>query len=146
MTGLRSGIVTPSAPHELREQVVAVESDDIPTAVRRSLEIVRTALRGRHTAVLVRLPHQEILPVVQHGILTVVTRDRRRLLPLARLFLHEAIEGISKVEIETRMESTDFGNVDPEAWQKIRQWCNARAWDAYKLKTKLEGRSSPSMQ
>jgi hypothetical protein len=52
--------------------------------------------------------------------------------------LYETIEGVSKVEKEARMESSDFGTDDLEAWSKIRQWANGRAWEGYKAITKAD--------
>jgi hypothetical protein len=123
--------------HELREQLITVATGDIPSDVREPLEQLRARLRARHTALPVRFPSQEITPKVHDGILTVVTRDQRRSLPIARLYLHETIEGVSKVEKEARMESSDFGTDDLVAWRKVRQWANGKAWEDYKVKTKL---------
>jgi hypothetical protein len=127
-----------SRPHELQEEMIVVAAHNVPVLVRDSLEYLRGRLRARHKVEPIRFPHREILPNVQDGILTVVTRDERRSLPLARLYLYETINNVSKVEIETRMESGDFGADDHEAWQKIRQWANGRAWNDYEFKMNMD--------
>jgi hypothetical protein len=124
-----------SQPHEIRAQAILVSSGNVPPDIRESLEYLRAALSTRHAVVPVRLPHQEILPKVQNGILTIVTRDQRRRLPISRLYCYETIDGISKVEREIRMQSSDFTADDRAVWDRLRQWINGKAWEDYKVKT-----------
>jgi hypothetical protein len=126
-----------SHPHSLPEQIIRVPLGDVSGEILESLEDLRTALSKRRQVVPIRLPHQQILPKVQEGILTVVTRDQRRSLPVTRLYYYEIVEGFSKVEKEVRMESLDFAADELAAWNRLRQWVNAKAWDDYKIKTKL---------
>jgi len=77
----------------------------------------------------IRIPHDEVVPTVAPNILTVVTRDHRRALPVIRLTYIETIEKLrARMEREVRMERTDFSLNDVEVWQRLRQWANAKAW------------------
>jgi hypothetical protein len=127
-----------SQPHPLWEQVIRVPPGDIPPEMRESLVYLRAALSKRYEVVPVRFPHQEILPTVQEGVLTVVARDQRRSLPVIRLYYCEMIAGLSNVEKQVRMEASDFAAEDLAIWNRLRQWINAKAWDDYKIKTKLD--------
>jgi hypothetical protein len=48
------------------------------------------------------------------------------------------IAGLSNVEKQVRMEASDFAAEDLAIWNRLRQWINAKAWDDYKIKTKLD--------
>jgi hypothetical protein len=129
----------PFGPHPLREQVIRASGSEIPSEVRDCIERIHAALVRRRKILPVRLPHQEIVPTVQDGILTIVIRDQRREIPIARLYYNEIIESYSKTEKEVRMERQDFVGEDLKAWDRIRKWVNSKAWNDYKNKTKLSG-------
>ena len=61
-----------------------------------------------------------------------------------RLTYYETFEGLPRVENQIRMEKPDFDdNQDLHAaWNKVRQWVNGRAWEDYKIKTKMDGCSA----
>jgi len=131
----------PHSDPPLPQQSILVKESDIPSVVERSLEHLRAALRERRKVTPIRLPHQEKLPTLQDNILTVVTQDQTRPeVPLTRLTYYETFEGLPRVEKQIRMEKPDFDdNQDLHpACKKVRQWVNGRAWEDYKIKTKMD--------
>lgn len=86
----------------------------------------------RHVIHPVRIPHSEVIPTIRDGILTVVTRDQRRQLPIARLYCYEEAAQLgSRVERELRMEAADFTTEQLAMWQRLRQVINGFAWDDF---------------
>lgn len=127
-----------AGPHELREQVIHVAAADVPSDIGSTLENLRDLLRARIEVNAVRFPHQKIVPTRQDGIMTVVTQDQRRPLPISRLYYNEIIDGVSKVEKQVRMEQSDFSANDRAVWKTLEQWVSGKAWESYKKLTKLD--------
>src|SRR5579864_8757890 len=63
-----------SEPHALREKVIRISAAEIAPERRADLEHLRSALLRRLEVAPIRVPHEEIRPTVNPGILTVVTR------------------------------------------------------------------------
>jgi hypothetical protein len=128
-----------SAPHILGEQVICLAPKEIPTQIRVDLMELRTCLRARLDVRPVRIPHGEITPTIEDGILTVVIQDQRRVLPIARLYCYETMEQLgSKIERELRMEVSDFTPSQRAVWKRIQQNIKGRAWAHFQ--EKLAGR------
>jgi hypothetical protein len=124
-----------SEPHPLPEQVVRLPSNAVPERLRSDLSMLRTLLRDRIRSEPVRIPHGEITPVIQDGILTVVTRDQRRDLPVARLYLYEVAEALaSRRERQSRMEGKEFTDDQRRIWKQIAQAANGIAWSDFQSK------------
>jgi hypothetical protein len=93
-----------SGAHPLPEQVIRLPAHTVPEQLHADLAAMRTFLRERLEVDSVRIPHSVVTPTLQDAILTVVTRDQRRTLPLARLFCYEVADQLSsRVERESRM-------------------------------------------
>ena len=106
----------------------------MPQELQADLNIVRDFLRERIVVQDVRIPHGKVRPKLQDGILTVVTRDEQRALPVVRLYCNETAAGLdSRVEREGRMEANDFSREQLVVWQQIRQVINGLAWEDFKL-------------
>jgi len=124
-----------SAPHALPEQVIRLAPEQVPLQLRADLIQLRNSLRARLDVRPVRIPHGEIIPAIQEGILTVVIQDQRRKLPIARLYCYELAERLgSKVERELRMETSDFTPAQRALWKRVQQEIKARAWKDFQEK------------
>ena len=123
-----------SAQHRLPERVMRIPATQVPQELQADLNIVRDFLRERIVVQDVRIPHGKVRPKLQDGILTVVTRDEQRALPVVRLYCNETAAGLdSRVEREGRMEANDFSREQLVVWQQIRQVINGLAWEDFKL-------------
>jgi hypothetical protein len=124
-----------SEPHHLREQVLRLPAAQVSEQLRNDFSAVRDFLRSRIEIKPVRVPHGELLPTLQDAILTVVTRDKRRNLPFARLFCVEAVPALdSRAERKSTAEGNEFPSDLREAWTRIKQKINGTAWDDFQKK------------
>jgi hypothetical protein len=124
-----------SWPHTLREQLIRFSPDEVPSHVSADLGHLRSALRARLNVASIRVPHDTIVPTVQEGILTVVTRDQRRDLPVMRLYCYEVAEKLeTRVERELRKEASDCSPDHRATWERVRQWTNGKAWADFQNK------------
>jgi hypothetical protein len=121
-----------SQPHALAEQVIRLPSSELTDALSGDLRQLRDCLRARLKVSPIRVPHGEVMPTIRDGIMTVVIRDQRRELPLARLYVcEEARELGSRVERELRMEASDFTAALRETWDRVRKFVNSRVWNDF---------------
>jgi hypothetical protein len=124
-----------SGDHPLAEQIIRFASGGSPEHVTTDLNEIRASLRSSVELKPVRVPQGEVTPRLQDTILTVVTRDERRRLPIARLYVLEiASELRSAVERESRMDADQFPDNLRDAWTRIRQWANGVAWKDFEQK------------
>ena len=124
-----------SEPHPLPEQVITLPADRVPEQLREDFSSLRLLLRSCLEPQPVRIPHGQVTLVFREGILTVVTRDQRRKLPIARLYVHEIAEQLgSRRERESRMEGTDFAADERAIWKRVAQVANGLAWKDFQEK------------
>jgi hypothetical protein len=124
-----------SEPHPPPEQVIRLPADTVPEQLRADLSAFRALLRGRLELQPVRIPHGQVTPTFRDGILTVVTRDQRRVLPIARLYVDEIAEQLgSRRERQSRMEGTDFAADQRDIWTIIAQTVNGLAWKDFQAR------------
>ena len=74
-----------------------IPATQVPQELQADLNIVRDFLRERIVVQDVRIPHGKVRPKLQDGILTVVTRDEQRALPVVRLYCNETAAGLDSV-------------------------------------------------
>ena len=73
---------------------------------------MRSFLRERLKVESVRIPHGVVTPTLQDGVLTVVTRDQRRNLPIARLYCYELVDPLSsRIERESEWKASRLHRV-----------------------------------
>jgi hypothetical protein len=124
-----------SGDHPLPEQIIRFASGGSPGHVTTDLNEIRASLRSYIQLKPIRVPHGQVTPRLQDAILTVVTRDERRRLPIARLYCREIVpEFRSPVEREGKMEADQFPDNLRDAWTRIRQWANGVAWKDFEQK------------
>lgn len=123
-------------PHALPEQVVTIQSHDIPEAVSRELDFIRTALLAQLSAAEpVHLPSRDLQVERNPGILTVVIADATRTLPVARLYVHERVPALgSQREIELRLDPGNWSPPQFAAWRRLEKAVGGIVWTDYGAK------------
>ena len=125
----------PFGEHAMPEQVISVPAHMQSRQLREDLNTIRTLLRERIKVKPIRIPHEEVVPALEDAILTIVTRDERRSLPIARLYCNEVVEQLgTKIERESRLEGDEFTHEQRAVWTRIKQDINGRAWQAFQAK------------
>ena len=95
---------------------------EITDDFRRQLDFIYRALEGRiPVPASVRLPHAEVMPTVQAGILTFVAVDQSRSdeIPLARLYFNEDVAALrSRVEGQVRVTRHEWAGHEQAVCQR----------------------------
>jgi hypothetical protein len=124
-----------SQPHALAEQVIRLAPSEITDVLSADLGQLRDWLRARLNVRPIRVPHGEVMPTIRDGTMTLVIRDQRRELPIARLYVYEEARELgSSVERELRMEAPDFTAAQRESWDRVRKFVNGKVWSDFQTR------------
>jgi hypothetical protein len=75
------------------------------------------------------------MPTVRDGVLTVVTKDKSRDLPVGRLYRYESFDQFkNQQEVELRMEAQDFSQALLKVFEQVATKINGLAWRDYREK------------
>ncbi len=120
--------------HVIKQQIVRLESHEVPPDMQRALDTLAEALKQRIHVDPDHLPHRDVTPSVSPGVVAVALQDRSRAneLPAARMYYNEDIAEIDSTQMRViRLEKDDFSPAELEAADVLRTKSKEIAWEDY---------------
>jgi hypothetical protein len=120
--------------HVIKQQIVRLESHEVPPDMQRALDTLAEALKQRIHVDPDRLPHREVAPSMSPGVVAVALQDRSRAneLPAARMYYNEEIAEIDSTKMRViRLEKDDFSPAELAAADVLRTISKEIAWKDY---------------